>query len=578
MTTAVASARGVVKTKPHIFSFAQGLLPVDGKKVPTDLIAGATLAALAIPEVMGYSRIAGMPVITGLYTILLPLAVFAFFGSSRHLVVGADSATAAVFFAGASTLAIPGSSAYVGYAGLAALMAAGFLILARIIRLGFLANFLSRTVLVGFLTGVGIQVALTELPGILKINISGSGTIPALVGVASHITTLNWATLILSVAIIVVIVVFKKINKRIPAALVVLIVAIAATPILHLAKDGVLTLGAVPSGLPHFRLPTFNLHAAGVLLPTAISMFVVILAQSAATSRAYAAKYNEDFDENTDLVGLGLANVAAAFTGTFVVNGSPTKTQMLDTAGGRSQIAHLCSAVLVVIVLLFLTGPLSDLPTCALAAIVFLIGVELIDIEGLRRIYGARRDEFGVAILTTVTVVFVGVEQGILLAIALSIVDHLRQGYHPRNAVIQPSSSGHFLSTAVEAGARTQEGLLIYRFGSSLYYANAQRMLDDLEIFLRDEKPLEWFCIDAPAIRDVDYSAAQMLDRLYTTLKEHKVALRWSDVTDEVRQELGRYEFAKRWSDDTFFDGPGDVMTAWKTRTPTPPAEPPKKK
>ena len=229
-------------------------------------------------------------------------------------------------------------------------------------------------------------------------------------------------------------------------------------------------------------------------------MFVVILAQSAATSRAYAGKYEEPFSQDTDLVGLGAANVAAAFSGTFVVNGSPTKTQMVDSAGGRSQLAQLTTAVVVLIVLLLLTGPLAYLPDAALAAVVFLIAIELIDVRGMRRILSCRRHEFAIALLTAAAVVVLGVEEGIVLAVVASIIDHLRHSYHPRNSVLVKSPAGHWQPAPVRPGARTEEGLVVYRFGTSLYYANASRLIDDvMALAAREARCGGWFWTARPS-------------------------------------------------------------------------------
>jgi len=219
-------------------------------------------------------------------------------------------------------------------------------------------------------------------------------------------------------------------------------------------------------------------------------MFVVILAQSAATSRAYAAKYEEEFSEAADLSALGAANAAAAFTGTFVVNGSPTKAQIVDSAGGRSQLSPLTAAAVVLIVLVLLTGPLAALPVAALAAVVFLIAVELIDIAGMRRIQAARRHEFAVALLTAAAVVALGVEYGIVLAVIASMVDHLRHSYSPLNSVLVKSPEGHWRAIPVEPGGRTDEGLVVYRFGTSLYYANAARLAQDIATLVGHGTPL----------------------------------------------------------------------------------------
>jgi len=315
----------------------QGVLPLQAAQIPTEIIAGMTLAALAIPEVMGYTKISGTPVITGLYTILIPMALFAIFGSSKHLVVGADSATAAILAADMVGIAATGSDQYVALAAILALMAAGFLILARLIGLGFMADFLSRTVLIGFLTGVGIQVALGQASGILGLKGGGHGsTLGKIWSVFQQIEQVNFAALIIALSVLVIIVGLKKISKKIPGALIAVIGAIVISRALDL-KAHMHVLGAVPSGLPHIGLPDvkWSWELIGKLVPTAFAMFVVILAQSAATSRAYAARYNERFSENSDLVGLALANIGAGLSGTFVVNGSPTKTQMVDSAGGR---------------------------------------------------------------------------------------------------------------------------------------------------------------------------------------------------------------------------------------------------
>jgi MFS superfamily sulfate permease-like transporter len=315
----------------------EGILPIDRSRVSMDIIAGITLATLAIPEVMGYTKIAGMPVVTGLYTILIPMALYAFFGSSRHLVVGADSATAAIMAASLIGIATSASPQYVAYAGTLALMVAALLILARIIKLGFIADFLSRTVLIGFLSGVGIQVAIGQISGMLGIAGGGSGPVQNLVSDFKLLSQTNIHTMAVSIVVMLIIMGCRRINKKIPGALIAVVSAIVISYLVDLSSYGVAVLGTITGGLPKFSLPmvaTMNATILTQLLPIALSMFIVILAQSAATARAYATRYNESFRENNDIVGLGLANIGAGLCGTFVVNGSPTKTQMVDSAGG----------------------------------------------------------------------------------------------------------------------------------------------------------------------------------------------------------------------------------------------------
>jgi SulP family sulfate permease len=543
----------------------QGVLPIKASQIPLELIAGLTLAALAIPEVMGYTKISGTPVITGLYTILIPMALFALFGSSRHLVVGADSATAAILAAGLVGLAATGSDEYVALAAVLALMAAAFLILARIIGLGFMADFLSRTVLIGFLTGVGIQVALGEISGMLGLKGGGHGTLQKIMNDIQQIEQVNFYSLAIAITVLVVIVGSKKLSKKIPGALIAVIGAIVTSWALNLEAH-VHILGSVPSGLPHLGLPQvdWNWGLIGKLVPIAFAMFVVILAQSAATSRAYAARYNERFSENTDLIGLGLANIGAGLSGTFVVNGSPTKTQMVDSAGGRSQVSLLITTGIVLLVLLFLTGPLAYMPEAVLSAVVFLIGIDLIDVKGMRSIFTQRRSEFWVALITTMMVVFVGVEQGILLAMALSLVDHTRRGYHPKNAVLVPNAAGTWLAQPVASMSQAAPGLLIYRFTHSMYYANSQLLTEEItSLANKATPPLRWFCIDASAVDDVDFSAAETLRALHGILEEAGIRLVVAQVMDDIKAE-SRYELDQLFGKDAFFDTLGDVMNAYR--------------
>jgi SulP family sulfate permease len=551
---------GIRPDRPVLRGLASGGRP----HLAGDLLGGATLAALGIPEVLGYAKIAGMPVVTGLYTLLLPLAVFALLGSSRHLVVAADSATAAILSASLAGLAVAGSTRYVQLAGFVALLAGGLLLLARVARLAFVANFLSRTVLVGFLTGVGIQVAVGQLPDLLGVAAAGSGTVGRLWDTMRALPRARRDTVAVSLAVILVVVGIRRVTRKAPGALIAVIGAIVVSRAFDLASHDVAVLGAVPQGLPRLTLPAMNAQDAAALLGTAASMFVVILAQSAATSRAYASKYDEPFSEETDLVGLGAANVAAAFSGAFVVNGSPTKTQMVDGAGGRTQLASLTTAVVILIVLLLLTGPLGSLPIAALAAVVLLIAVELVDVRGMRRILAARRHEFAVALLTAAAVVVLGVEDGIVVAVVASIIDHLRHSYHPRNSLLVKSPAGHWQPVPVLPGARTEEGLVVYRFGTSLYYANASRLLDDVATLTGQGGPLKWMILDGAAIGDIDYTAAAVLARIIGHLHERRIMFVVTSLLAPVREQLPRYGITAALGPDAFFDTPGEALEAFR--------------
>ena len=364
---------------------------------------------------------------------------------------------------------------------------------------------------------------------------------------------------------LVVIVGSKRVSRKIPGALIAVIGAIALSWALDLGRM-VHVLGSVPSGLPHIGLPQvpWSLELIGKLVPTAFAMFVVILAQSAATSRAYASRYNEPFSEDTDLLGLGLANVGAGLSGTFVVNGSPTKTQMVDSAGGRTQLSLLVTTGIVLVVLLFLTAPLAYMPEAVLSAVVFLIGVDLIDVEGMQKIYRERRSEFWVALVTTLMVIFVGVEQGIILAIVLSLIDHTRRGYRPKNALLQAAGSGIWHAQPVASKVQAQPGLAVYRFTHSLYYANSEQFSEEItELVNSADPPLRWLCLDASAIDDVDFSAAETLRSVFGILKEKGIRLVVAQVMEDVG-ERSRYHLDQLFGRDAFYETLEDVVNAYR--------------
>jgi high affinity sulfate transporter 1 len=540
--------------------------PYDRSWLSRDVVAGITLAALAIPEVMGYTKIAGTPVITGLYTILIPIIAFAVFGSSRHLVVGGDSATAAIMFAGIASLGVAGlqpyTSEWLALASLSALLAAGFLFLARLARLGFLANFISRTVLVGFLTGVGIQVALGQLAGMLGVPSPAvsvnhvSGTLIKFWDTLKEIGQTSGATLAVSLSVLAILVVFGRWIKAIPGGLVAVVGLIAISWIFDLSSHGVSTLGPVPSGLPHVGFPkgvTWN--DAGGLLATSASMFLVILAQSAATSRAYAVKYKERFVENDDLLGLSAADLAAGLTSTFVVNGSPTKTEMVDEANSHTQVAQLTTAAVVAIVLLFLTKPLQYLPNAVLSAVVFLIGLKLVDLLNMKDIWRLRKDEFWVAATTAAVVVCVGVEQGIVLAIVLSLILHVKRHYAPRDAVVGWDARGRFMLQPPTPGTVSEPGLVIYRFEVGLFYANAERLSEEIRGLVDVPDPPRWIVLDADAIDDVDYTGGKTLTELARELKDRGVVFAVADAGAQLRRELDRFGVTDVIGPEHYFDG-----------------------
>lgn len=518
------------------------ILPITGRGAARDALAGLNLAAMNVPQALGYTAIAGMPVVTGLYTLLLPVVAFAAFGSSRFLVVAADSATAAILASGLTPLAAPESGRYVALAGTVALLTAAYLLLARVFRLGFLADFLSQTVLVGFLTGVGFQVGIAVLGDMLGLNVRGHGSLAQLATVVGEARQAHPLSLALSGVVVLVILGCRAFAPRVPGTLVAVGGAIVASATLDFAARGVHMIGPVAGGLPHLSLPALDWPDLRELVPVAASCFLVIVAQSAATARIYAVRHHQSVDENDDLVGLAAANLAAAATGTFVVNGSPTQTAMVESAGGRSQLAHLTTALAVSAILLFFTGVLHYLPRCVLGALVFTIAVGLVDLRGLAAIRAESRGEFRLAVATAVVVVTGGVEMGILLAMALSLMRHVRHSYLAHTAVLVCDDSGQWRPVPARPGTVTEPGVVVLRFGADLFYANAGRFAASVQSLLAGAPaPVRWLVVDAAAITDIDYSAARTLAQLLVDLRQSGVTVLLVHVAPSLVHDLARH-------------------------------------
>jgi SulP family sulfate permease len=548
----------------HVF---QGVLPLSHKQVPLEIAAGITFAALAIPEVMGYTKIAGMPLVTGIYTILLPMIAFAIFGSSRHLAVGADSATAAIIASGLATIAVPESPQYVAYASMIALLAAVLLLLAGLLQLGFLADFLSHTVLIGFLTGVGIQISILGVSGMLGIPSESLGTLMQIASLFRNLSLTNIPTLLVSLFVIGIITLSGKVSSKAPGALLAIIGAIAASWVLDLSSYGIATLGTVPGGLPSLSFPQVPLSDIPKVLNLSVACFIVILAQSIATSRAYAIKFSDALNENLDLVGLGFANVAAGMSGTFVVNGSPTKTEMVRNSGGYTQLTQLTAVFTVLLVLMFLTKPFAHLPTAVLSSVVFLIGLRLVDTSGMTALYRQRPVEFAVALITAMTVIVIGVEQGIAVSIALSIIAHLRHSYRPLDLLLVLNDGGGIRTVPLAEGQQAVEGLLIYRFGSDLYFANESRFTEEVIALAKNANSLKWFCISATNIGDIDFTASDTLKNVYTQLEKLGITLVLSDIVQPVMNELDRDGITKMIGREHIFESVQDVIEAYRRST-----------
>jgi high affinity sulfate transporter 1 len=538
--------------------------PLERERSLRDVLAGLQLAAMSIPQALGYARIAGMPVVTGLYTLLLPPIAFAVFASSRYLVVAADSATAAILYGGISGLATPGSPRYVQLAGLTALLTAVLLLLARILKLGFLADFLSRTVLVGFLTGLGFQVGISVLGGMLGLEITAHRTLKQAAEIIRNLSHVNWLAIAVSVAVVGGIFLLQRWRARLPAPLIAVLVGIVASKVWRLADRGIAVIGHIDRGLPHVSLHISSWRETQDLIGIAFSCFVVILAQSAATARVYATRHRQELDEDADLLGLAAANASAAVSGTFVVNGSPTQTAMVEASGGTSQLAQIVKAVAVGLVVIWLTGTLEYLPRCVLGGVVFVIAVRLVDLEKLARMRRESPKEWAVALITALTVVVAGVLQGILVAMVLSLMRIVSHSYHPHTGVLVPGSDPPWQIVPAHYGAVSAPGIIIYRFGAPLFYANAGRFAREINTLLGPHPPAaEWVLVDAEAIDSVDYSAARVLRELQEEMAPLGVTLAFARVSPFLQADFDRHHVTEAVGSNRIFSRLHDALDTY---------------
>lgn len=532
-----------------------GFLPYRRSWLAGDLLAGATLAAVAIPEGLGYAKIAGMPPQTGLYTCLWPVLAFALFASTRRLVIGADSATAAISASAVGLLAMGDPETFFALSCMLAIMSGLLLLLAGKLHLGFLSVFMSRSVLAGFLTGVGIQIAIGQLDGMIGVAATGETTWAKLLSTLGQVPKANLSDSLLSVMVIATILALGRWAPRIPGPLVAVIGSMALAAALDWeARRGIEMVGALPAGLPSWQIPSASLAQILALVPTAIVVLLVQVAQSVSTASAFAIQHDDRHLPDRDLLALGAANLAAGFGSTFVVNGSPTKTAISDKSGTHTQVAMLVLAAITIPVLLFFTGVFANLPEATLAAIVFVIAIHLMKLDTLRMLYRMpSRAEFWVAASTAAFVALVGVGGGILWAILASIVLHLANTARPRNTVLTFDEEGSRHDSPVAPGLITQPGLIVYRFAANMYYANAPMLVDEVRMLLTTApQPVRLFVIDGSEIHSLDWTSAEALRKAVEVVHDSGARFKLARVPGEARRMLDHFGITDLLESDAY--------------------------
>ncbi|MGH3330886.1 MAG: SulP family inorganic anion transporter [Nocardioidaceae bacterium] len=439
-----------------------------------DLLAGLTVAALALPSAMAYAEVAGLSPVHGLYALLLPCVAYALLGSSRQVIVGPEGSIAALIAVAILPLAAAGSAEAAGLAALLALMVGALFCFARAAKLSWVADYLSRPVLIGYIHGVVVVLIIGQLGKLLGLDVTALNPIPQLAEIAREIGGTSLTTVAVSVAALILLFGMRAISPRFPAALLVVAAGIAASSLVSLESHGVSVVGAVPAGLPGLSLPAFSFGQGAQLLSAAIGLFLITLADAILTARSFAGARGESIDASQELLALGASNLAAGASAGMPVGVSGSRTAVNDTAGSRSQLSGLIAAGAVALVLLFLTAPIAHLPTPVLGAVIVAAAASLVNLSDWRSLAEADRVELAIAGVTTVLVVVSGVLQAIGFALALSVIDVVRRSSRPHDAVLGwVPDLDRYADVSNHRGAEVTPGVVIYRLDDRIFFANA---------------------------------------------------------------------------------------------------------
>lgn len=506
----------------------QRLLPVSGEfpgygggTLRRDVLAGVTVAALALPAGMAYAELAGLSPAAGLYALLLPTVAYTLLGSSRQLIVGPEGSIAALVATAIIPLAGGDPARYASLASLLALLVAGIYLVARIIRLGWVADYFSRAVLVGYIHGVAVFLIIGQLEKLLGLDIDAADPIPQLVEVGREVSGLHSTTLVVGIACLAPMLVLRWLAPRVPGPLVVVVLAIAASAFLDLEEKGVAVAGEIPPGLPGFDLPSFHPRDVWALLPAALGIFFVGFSDAILTARSFAGKHGQHVRANQELSAIGIANAAAGVTQTFAVGASSSRTAVNDQMGGRTQIAGLVGAGSIALVLLFLTEPMRYLPKATLGAVIVGAAVGLIEPDAWRTLARTHRFEVIIAATTMIGVVVIGVIGALGIAVALSIVDVVRRSATPHDAVLGwVERLGRYADVALHPSARVVPGVLVYRLDDGLFFANASYVRGRIhEAVEGAPTPVRWLVFDAEALTRVDATGVAALEQTIDGLR-----------------------------------------------------------
>jgi high affinity sulfate transporter 1 len=532
-----------------------------------DALASLALLVIAVPEQLATSRLAGMPPVTGLYAFVTGTLMFGLLGSNPQMSVGADSTIAPLFAVGVAHLASTGSPHYIALVGLLAVVVGVIVALVGILRLGWIAEFLSAPIIAGFFAGVAVIIIVHQLTDLFGLPASSGSTLHRISAVIGHLSELNGWTLGIGIAVFAVIAAAQRIDRRAPGAFVGLIGSSLLVAVLGLRAHGVAVLGTVAHAAPRFGLSALSWSSIGDLLPVAAVVALVVISQSAATSRGFADQEGYEVDVGRDFVGVGAASVLSGLAGSFPVNASPARTAAVASAGGRTQAAGLGAAA-VVVALVPAAALLKDVPLATLAAVLIFVAIRILHIRDLAAVLRFDLWEFALAAVTALTVALIGVEQGIGVAVALAILDRTRLSARPHIHIL-----GRIAGTTswdlLDSAERPIEvpGVLVLLFAAPLYFANASHFRAQVDRALRHlpTRPAV-LVLDVVGMHDIDFTGTRALKHVLDELDRDQIAFVLARAGRHLLQNLARSGLLERIGTDHIFPSVDQAAGALQSR------------
>jgi sulfate permease, SulP family len=532
-----ARRRPIIARISPITDAVSGYRPQSGGR---DLLAAVTVAAVAVPSAMGYAEVAGLSPVQGLYALLLPPVAYALLGSSRQLSIGPDGSVSALVGAAVVAGAAAGSADAAAVAATLALLVAGCFAIGWAARLGWIADYLSRPVLVGYIHGVAAVLVIGQLGKLLGIEVDADDPLRELVETVGALPSASLATAAVGVGALLVLLSLRYLAPRVPAALLLVVGGIVLSSALALAGHGVAVVGEVPSGVPSVGLPSQPPGGVVELAPAAVGLFLIIFADAVLTARAYAGRHGQHVDAGQELLALGAAQAAAGLSQGFPVGASGSRTAVSDAAGVRTQVAGLLAAAIVCCVLLFLTGPIADLPKAVLAAIIIAAAIGLVDVAAWRELARTDHVELAIAAVTTAGVLVTGVLPAIAFAVGLTIIDVVRRSAQPHDAVLGwVPRLGRYADVAVHRSARVTPGVVVYRVDDRLFFANAGYVKGRVREAVRGAPtPTRWVVFDAEAVTHVDAAGLAAIRDLAQELRDDDATVVFARVKSPLRRRF----------------------------------------